>query len=145
MRLWEHIRVSRRLPDLLEPDIETGRTARLEAHARHCRRCARKLDRMHRADALLARMPKVLFPLEPAAARVAGGRLATLAQWVEPAPERSPYGVLPAASALAMAALMLALSVTAPDWGTVMVGDLSGSTTVASVMPDSSFYPMTLR
>ena len=76
----------------------------------------------------------------------AGHRLTTLAQWGAPEVERSaPYGPWPAAGAMAMAALVLALSVTAPDWGTVIEVDVSGSTTVASVMPDSSFYPMTLR
>ena len=57
---------------------------------------------------------------------------------------RSPYGPLPAASALAMAGLALVLSMTAQAWAPV-VGDMGASTSVASVMPDSAYYPMTLR
>ena len=146
MILWEHLRLSWRLPDLLEEGLEPREAARLRQHVARCGSCARRLRRMERADALLARMPRMLFPLEAAAEGRAGHRLTTLAQWGAPEVERSaPYGPWPAAGAMAMAALVLALSVTAPDWGTVIEVDVSGSTTVASVMPDSSFYPMTLR
>jgi predicted anti-sigma-YlaC factor YlaD len=146
MSRWEHLRFARQLPDLLDADaLDLHQAARLQAHVDHCPRCAGRLAQMARAEALLARLPRSLFPLAPAGAGAANGRLATLAQWSKQRPAHSPYGSLSAASALAMAALMIVLSVMAPDWGSVVVGDMSASTTVASVMPDSSFYPLTLR
>ena len=138
-----HWRTATRLADLLEGDLDVRTEARLRAHVGRCPRCARKLTRMERAEALLARMPRALFPLS-AGAGAADGRLVTLAHWGERPATRSPYGPLPAASALAMATLLLVLSVTAQDWAPV-VGDMGASTTVAYVMPDSSFYPLTLR
>ncbi len=145
--LWEHVRIAGRVPDLLEPELNQGLASRLAAHVERCPRCARRLERLERAERMLARMPRALFPLEAAAADAARGRLSTLALWREPAPRPAAagYGALPAASALAMAVLVLALSATAPEWGSVMVGDLGASTTVASVMPDAAYYPMTLR
>ena len=142
MSLLEHARTASRLPDLLQGDLAPRVEARLRAHVGRCERCTRRLARLERAETLLARMPRLLFPLEAGA--TTAGRLRTLAQWGERPDVRSPYGPMPAASALAMAALLVVLSVTAQDWAPV-VGDMGASTTVASVMPDSSFYPLTLR
>jgi anti-sigma factor RsiW len=141
--LLSHWRIAAQLPDLMDGDLDLRTEARLRAHVGRCRRCTRKLARLERAEALLARMPRALFPLAAGAAG-ADGRLRTLAQWGERPGARAPYGPLPAASALAMATLMFVLSVTAQDWAPV-VGDMGASTTIAQVMPDSSFYPMTLR
>jgi len=144
MSLIQHWRTSRRLPDLMEDDLPAAERRRLLGHVARCGACGRRLERLERAEALLARMPRLLFPLEPAAAGGRSGRLATLAQWgVEPV-ARSPYGPAPAASALAMAGLAFVLSGTAHDWAPV-VGDMGASTTVASVLPDSSLYPLTFR
>ena len=99
---------------------------------------------MEQAEALLARMPRLLFPLEVPAGANADARLATLAQWGDAPVPRSPYGPIPAATALAMVSLVFVLSVTAQDWAPV-VGDMGASTTVAQVMPDSSLYPVTFR
>jgi hypothetical protein len=143
MSLIQHWRASRRLPDLLEGDLPAADRRRLLHHVARCGACTRRLERLERAEALLARMPRLLFPLEPAGAEAAG-RLSTLAQWgVEPVP-RSPYGPVPAVSALAMAGLVLVLSVTAHSWAP-MVGDMGTSTTVASVMPDANLYPISFR
>ncbi len=87
----------------------------------------------------------MLFPLEAAADPTFQYRLATLAPWAVRPDRQSPYGPLPMASAVAVAVLVVALSVTAPEWGSVLVGDMGASTTVASVMPDSFYYPMSLR
>lgn len=145
MSLFAHRRTWRRLPDLLEEGVlAPAERTRLRTHVARCERCARRLRRMERAEALLARMPRMLFPLEPSAVAAADGRLSTLAQWGERPAPASPYGPVPAASALAMAALLLVLSVTAQEWAPV-VGDMGASTTVASVMPDSSLYPLTFR
>lgn len=147
MDLIQHWRAARRLPDLLDPDIPARERARISAHVARCGACEKRMRRLERSEALLAQMPRMLFPLgdvglEPAGE--AGGRLATLVRWgVEPVP-RSPYGPVPAASALAMVGLVLALSATAQEWAPV-VGDMGASTTVAMVMPDTSYYPMTLR
>ena len=143
MRLVEHWRRARRVPELLDETIAARERAGLEAHVRRCPRCARRLDRLERSEALLARMPHLLFPLE-AAAGGPEGRLATLALWgVEPS-ARSAYGAAPALSALALAGLVLVLSLTAQEWAP-LVGDMGASTTVASVLPDSSLYPLTFR
>jgi hypothetical protein len=140
--LFAHWRTWRRLPDLLDDATPRAQRARLRAHVARCGRCARRLDRMERAEALLARMPRMLFPLEATGAGDA--RLATLALWGDRPAPASPYGPVPAASALAMAALVLVLAVSAQDWAPV-VGDMGASTTVASVLPDSSLYPLTFR
>lgn len=145
MNLFAHIRASRTLPSLLDDALDPVERERLEAHVAACRRCARRLDRLERSEALLARMPRGLFPLEAVATVAPARRLVTLSHWGERPDRQSPYGPLPAMSAVAVAALVLVLSVTAPEWGSVVVGDMGASTTVASVMPDSSFYPMTLR
>ena len=145
MSLVQHWRTSRRLPDLMEGDLLPARERRrMLGHVARCGACARRLERLERSEALLGRMPRLLFPLEPAAASRGSHRLATLAQWgVEPA-VRSPYGPAPAASALAMAGLVFVLSVTAHDWAP-LVGDMGASTTVAMVLPDASLYPLTFR
>jgi len=144
MSVIQHWRASRRLTDLMEGDLSAAERRRLLAHVARCGACSRRLQRLERSEALLARMPRLLFPLEPTAIQGAGGRLATLAQWgVRPVP-RSPYGPVPAASALAMAGLALVLSLTAHSWAPV-VGDMGASTTVASVMPEASLYPLSLR
>lgn len=147
MDLIQHWRAARRLPELLDAETPARDRARLSAHVGRCGACSRRLRRLERSEALLAQMPRMLFPLGAVGLEPTGeasGRLATLVRWgVEPVP-RSPYGPIPAASALAMVGLVLALSVTAQDWAPV-VGDMGASTTVAMVMPDSSFYPMTLR
>jgi len=144
MSLVRHWRTSRRLPDLLEPATPARERERLLAHVHRCRACTRRLERLERSEALLARMPRLLFPLEPARAGAGADRLATLALWREAPAARSPYGPAPAAGALAMAGLVFVLSVTAHDWAPV-VGDMGASTTVASVMPDASLYPLTFR
>lgn len=144
MSPFSHWRTAPRLADLLEGDLDARTAARLRSHVGRCPRCARRLARMERAEGLLARMPRVLFPLAAgAAAGAADTQLATL-HWGERPVPRSPYGPIPAVSAVALATLLLVLSVTAQDWASV-VGDMGASTTVASVMPDSSFYPLTLR
>jgi hypothetical protein len=143
--LLSHWRTAPRLADLLEGNLDARTDARLRAHVGRCRRCARRLARMQRAEALLARMPRMFFPLAAGAgAGISDGRLSTLAQWGERPAPRSPYGPVPAAGAMAMATLLVVLSVTAQEWAPV-VGDMGASTTVACVMPDSSFYPLTLR
>jgi anti-sigma factor RsiW len=144
MSLIQHWRAARRLPDLLEPDLPAAERRRLLAHVDRCGACARRLERLERSEALLARMPRLLFPLEAAAADGRSGRLATLAQWGGEPATRSPYGPATAASALAMVGLVFVLSVTAHDWAPV-VGDMGASTTVAQVLPDASLYPLTLR
>jgi anti-sigma factor RsiW len=144
MELLRHWRWSRRVADLLEGGLDPGDRSRIRAHVDRCEACARRLRRLERSEALLAGMPRLLFPLEVPAGADADARLATLAQWAEAPIPRSPYGPIPAASALAMACLLFVLSVTAQDWAPV-VGDMGASTTVASVMPDASLYPLTFR
>jgi len=144
MSLIQHWRTTRRLPELMEGELPADERRRLLGHVRRCGACARRLARLEGAEALLAQMPRLLFPLEPVGALGCEGRLATLAHWGAEPVARSPYGPAPAASALAMAGLAFVLSVTAHDWAP-LVGDMGASTTVASVMPDASLYPLTFR
>jgi anti-sigma factor RsiW len=144
MELLRHWRWSRRVADLLDHDLDPDDRARIRAHVDRCGACARRLGRLERSEALLARMPRLLFPLEVPAGAEANARLETLAQWGDAPIPRSPYGPIPAASALAMAGLVFVLSVTAQEWAPV-VGDMGASTTVASVLPDASLYPLTFR
>jgi len=144
MNLLHRWRWSRRLPDLLDDALPAVEATRLRGHVHGCAPCARRLRRLERSEALLARMPRLLFPLEAPVGADHDPRLATLAQWGQHPAARSPYGPIPAASALAMAGLVFFLSVTAPEWAPV-VGDMGASTTVAQVMPDASLYPLTFR
>ena len=126
------------LPAILDHTVPALLEAEVRGHVAGCGRCQRALAEFEESEALLARLPTALVPIEPSTE--AHERLASLARW-NPDPKsdwQERIGV-PALGALAAAAmLVMVLSVT--GWGPMVV-KYSAPVTVATLLPDSSYLP----
>jgi anti-sigma factor RsiW len=124
------------LPAILDHTIPAALEAEVRSHVDGCGRCRRTLSEFEASEALLARLPAALVPVEPSAA--AHDRLASLARWnPDPRSEWQERLGVSAVGALAAAA-MLVMVISVSGWGPLVLKD-SAPITVAAVVPDSQF------
>jgi anti-sigma factor RsiW len=126
------------LPAILDHTIPAGLEAEVRDHVDGCGRCRRTLAEFEASEALLARLPAALVPVEPSAE--AQERLASLARWVpDPRPEWQERIGVSAIGALAAAAMLL-MVISVTGWGPMVV-ERSTPVTLAVVLPDSNYLP----
>ena len=126
------------LPAILDHTIPAAREAAVRQHVDGCGRCRRALAEFQASEALLARLPASLVPVEPSVA--AQNRLAAFARWVpDPRPAWQERVGVSALGALAATAMLL-MVITAPGWGPVAV-ERSAPVALAAVLPDSHYHP----
>jgi hypothetical protein len=135
-----HGRAWRLLPALLDGTLGAPVEAVARAHVERCVRCRRELDELAAVEALVARLPASLVPVEPSAGALA--RLAGLARW---APLRDPplawrESGLPALGAVAAAAVF-SLLVSTADYVPAPHGRYDAALTLAAVVPEARFIP----
>jgi anti-sigma factor RsiW len=126
------------LPAILDHTIPLGLEAEVRDHVAGCGRCQRIHAEFEASEALLARLPTALVPIEPSTG--AHQRLASLARW-NPDPKsdwQERIGV-PALGALAAAA-MLVMVISVAGWGPMVVKH-STPVTLAALLPDSNYLP----
>ncbi len=127
-----HRAASRLLPAVLDGTLPAPEESAVRAHAEECRRCARSLEELESAEALLRRLPLSLVPLAPA--RDADVRLAGLARWAgRPQTAWAERLGLQAVGALA-GAVLVALVIAVGDWEPV-VKEPHTYQSLASVLP----------
>ena len=133
-----HWTARRMLPAILDHTIPAYLEAEVRGHAAGCGRCQRALAEFEASEALLARLPAALVPVEPSAE--AHERLASLARWTpDPRPEWQERIGGPALGALAAAA-MLVMVISVAGWGPMVVKH-STPVTLAALLPDSNYLP----
>jgi anti-sigma factor RsiW len=126
------------LPAILDHTIPAGLEAEVRNHVDGCGRCQRALAEFEASEALLARLPAALVPIEPSAE--AHERLASLARWTpDPRPEWPERVGVSALGALAAAAMLL-MVISVSGWGP-MVMERSAPVNLAAVLPDSNYLP----
>ena len=126
------------LPAILDHTIPAGLEAAVREHVDGCDRCRRTLAEFEACEALLARLPAALVPIEPSAE--AHDRLASLARWsTRPRTVWQERIGVPAVSALAAAAMLL-MVISVTGWGPLVVQQ-SAPVTLAAVVPDSQYLP----
>jgi len=126
------------LPAILDHTIPAGLEAEVRGHVDGCGRCRRRLAEFEASEALLARLPAALVPVEPSAE--AQERLASLARWVpDPRPEWQERIGVSALGALAAAAMLL-MVISVTGWGPMVV-EHSTPVSLAAVLPDSNYLP----
>ena len=126
------------LPAILDHTIPAGLEAEVRDHVDGCGRCRRTLAEFEASEALLARLPAALVPVEPSAE--AQERLASLARWVpDPRPEWQERIGVSAIGALAAAAMLL-MVISVTGWGPMVV-ERSAPVALAAVFPDSNYLP----
>ena len=133
-----HWTARRMLPAILDHTIPAYLEAEVRGHVAGCGRCQRALAEFEASEALLARLPAALVPVEPSAE--AHERLASLARWnPDPRPEWQERIGVPALGALAAAA-MLVMVISVAGWGPMVVKH-STPVTLAALLPDSNYLP----
>jgi len=126
------------LPAILDHTIPAALEAEVRGHVDGCGRCQRTLAEFEASEALLARLPAALVPVEPSAQ--AHERLASLARWnPDPRPEWQDHIGVSALGALAAAAMLL-MVISVTGWGPVVM-EHSTPVTLAAVLPDTSYLP----
>ena len=126
------------LSAILDHTIPAALEAEVRSHVAGCGRCRRILSEFEASEALLARLPTVLVPVEPSAE--AHERLASLARWnPDPRPQWQERIGVPALGALAAAA-MLVMVISVAGWGPMVVKH-STPVTLAALLPDSNYLP----
>ena len=126
------------LPAILDHTIPAGSEAEVRSHVTGCGRCQRTLAEFEASEALLARLPAALVPVEPSAE--AHGRLASLARWnPDPKSEWQERIGVSALGALAAAA-MLVMVISVTGWGPLVV-KRSAPVSLAAVVPDVQYHP----
>ena len=126
------------LPAILDHTIPTALEAEVRSHVAGCGRCRRTLSEFEASEALLARLPTVLVPVEPSAE--AHQRLASLARW-NPDPESEwPERIGVSALGALAAAAMLVMVISVTGWGPLVVKH-SEPVTLAAMVPDSQYLP----
>ena len=124
------------LPAILDHTIPAALEAEVRCHVDGCGRCRRILSEFEASEALLARLPTALVPVEPSAE--AHERLASLARWnPEPRSEWQERIGVSAIGALGAAA-MLAMVISVSGWGPLVLKH-SAPVTTAAVVPDSQY------
>ena len=130
------------LPTILDHTIPAALEAEVRNHVDGCGRCQRRLAEFEASEALLARLPAALVPLEPSAE--AQERLASLARWSSdprpPRPEWQDHIGVSALGALAAAA-MLAMVISVTGWGPMVTERSAPVTLAAAVLPDTNYFP----
>ena len=130
------------LSAILDHTIPAALEAEVRSHVAGCGRCQRILSEFEASEALLARLPSALVPVEPSAE--AHQRLASLARWnPDPRPEWQERIGVSALSALAAAA-MLVMVISVSGWGPLVL-KRSAPVTLAVVVPDSQYLPIGWR
>jgi anti-sigma factor RsiW len=126
------------LPAILDHTISARLEAEVRDHVDACPRCRRVLAEFEASEALLARLPAALVPVDPS---VEGyDRLTSLARWsVDPRPEWQQRIGVPALGALAAAATLL-MVISVSGWGPMDMGR-SSPMTLATVLPDPTYLP----
>ena len=133
-----HWTARRMLPAILDHTIPAYLEAEVRGHAAGCGRCQRALAEFEASEALLARLPAALVPVEPSAE--AHERLASLARWnPDPRPEWQERIGFSAIGALAAAA-MLVMVISVTGWGPLVLKH-SAPVTLATMVPDSQYLP----
>lgn len=137
-----HRRAARLLSSLLDGGLAPGTRAAVQAHARACPACRRRLREHEAVEALVRLLPQTLLPYEPSAG--AQVRLWGLARWfVDPvalARERMGLSAIGVCAVALAAALGLSIS-WIPFWE-----DPSGLTVLAQAAPDAaSMLPLGWR
>jgi hypothetical protein len=131
-----HWKARKLLPAILDHTIPAVLEAEVRSHVDGCGLCQRALSEFEASEALLARLPTALVPVEPSAE--AHDRLASLARWnPDPRPEWQERLGVSALGALAAAA-MLAMVISVSGWGPLVLKD-SAPMAVAAVVPDSQY------
>jgi anti-sigma factor RsiW len=126
------------LPAILDHTIPAALEAAVREHLEGCGRCQRTLAEFEDSEALLARLPAALVPIEPSTE--AQDRLASLARWSpDPRSEWQERLGVSALSALAAAA-MLAMVISVGGWGSTEV-KRGAPMMVAAMVPDSQYQP----
>jgi len=126
------------LPAILDHTIPAGLEAEVRGHVDGCGRCRRTLAEFEASEALLARLPTALVPVEPSSE--AQERLASLARWSpDPRPEWQERIGVSALGALAAAAMLL-MVISVTGWGPMVV-EHSTPVSLAAVLPDSNYLP----
>ncbi len=133
-----HWKARQLLPAILDHTIPAAAEAAVREHVDGCGRCQCALAEFEASEALLARLPAALVPIEPSTE--AHERLASLARWsADPRPAWQERIGVPALGAFAAAA-MLVMVMSVSGWGPMVV-EQSAPVSVATVIPDSSFLP----
>ena len=133
-----HWTARRLLPAILDHTIPAYLEAEVRSHVAGCGRCQRALAEFEESEALLARLPTALVPVELSAE--AHARLASLARWTpDPRPEWQERIGVPALGALAAAA-MLVMVISVTGWGPLVLKH-SAPVTLATMVPDSQYLP----
>jgi anti-sigma factor RsiW len=126
------------LPAILDHTTPAGIEAEVRDHVDACARCQRTLAEFEASEALLARLPAALVPIEPSAE--AHERLASLARWTpEPSREWQERLGVSALGALAAAAMLL-MVISVTGWGPMVV-ERSTPVNLAVVLPDTNYLP----
>jgi anti-sigma factor RsiW len=116
--------------------------AEVRRHAARCRRCHHHLDELAASEALLAKLPSALVPLEPRPG--ADARLAGLARWAgPPVPTWGERLGVSAAGACAAAALLALVLTSTAAWPPVEPE--SRGVTLAAVLPETRLLPTGVR
>jgi anti-sigma factor RsiW len=139
MNHWTARRLLAAVPDhTLPAPLE----AEVRRHAGRCRRCRRHLDELRATEALLARLPRALVPLEPRPS--ADARLAGLARWASPPVPTWGERIGVSAVGAAAAAALLAMVLTSTGvWPPVEIE--SRGVTLAAVLPETRLLPTGVR
>jgi anti-sigma factor RsiW len=126
------------LPAILDHTIPAAVEAAVREHVDDCGRCQRALAEFEASEALLARLPASLVPVEPCA--TAQERLAAFARWVpDPGPGWQERIGVPALGALAGTAMLL-MVMTVTSWGPLVV-ERSAPTAQSAVLPEVRYLP----
>jgi anti-sigma factor RsiW len=136
-----HRRAARLLSGLLDGGLPLATRRDVQAHARACPFCRRRLREHEAVEALVRLLPASLLPVDPD--RSAQVRLWGLARWfVDPvAQARERFGL----SAVGVGAFALAavLTLTVSSW--TYGGNAVGLIVVAQMTPDMALLPLGWR
>jgi hypothetical protein len=136
-----HRRAARLLTGLLDGGLTLELRRDVQAHARACPFCRRRLREHEGVEALIRLLPASLLPVDPD--RCAQVRLWGLARWfVDPvARARERFGI----SAVGVGAFALAavLTLTVSSW--TFGGDSVGLIVLAQATPDMALLPLGWR
>ncbi len=137
----KHREARKLLSTLLDGTLPAAREAEVRAHVDDCARCRATLEEHEATEALLARLPLALVPLE--ASVHADARLASLARWAAaPVLSWQERVGLQAIGAFA-AALILAAVISAGHWEPIVEMPYESSPISVAALPSASITPYT--
>ena len=139
VRPMSHFRAKRLLAQVLDHTLPAPVEAAVRAHAERCGRCAGALAEHEHCEALLARLPATMVPVEPST--TADARLRGLARWAADPRPSLVERVSVAALGTAVAATMLVLVWVGQGWAPPTDGLDRTPTTLAVVLPGHAAMP----